>query len=72
MGVPITEIYKELYDTEVPSAAQRQSVQHAVARLGDQVMRYRKAMTTVNAAISTKPITHGTVLARTRLRIRRV
>ena len=42
VGVPITEIYQELYGTEEPSAAQRQSVQHAVTRLGDQIMRSRR------------------------------
>ena len=48
------------------------SVQHAVARLGDQVMRYRKAMTTLNAAISTEPTTRRQMLTPRRLRIRRL
>lgn len=40
VGVPLTAVYRELYGTEQPTDTQRQSVDHAIRRLGDQVVSW--------------------------------
>jgi len=38
VGVPLDDIYRELYGTDEPTDAQRQSVAHAVRRLGPEAV----------------------------------